>query len=356
MLPPINEAVFKANPEFENLYKSLTLNYLHPDGSTKEDAAAKDRDRIRSELREYRLKDTKRHLLENALSSAPPPSSQPARQLHRRTKSQQSRVATQETPQLPPELLDILMLLPSFLSRAPTLPASELEFLLSNPPFSEIPSLLHQLTPVVSSHLISQASSLTRVLQPSTNPSFVHRSIPQLVPSTQVLVSRCANNRAALSSARLSAAASMTNHLDQHTEALVHILRSIEAKHGPAAHSAVLRASEASLEAQLWATSVELLLHETRAALYPPEAQVALKNYRRHLRDAEMQLANNVRTREQELNDYGVAVSQDGDGGGVGLVGDEVKEKKMREMARIWKEMETRLKEIRGDLVRLDQR
>jgi hypothetical protein len=47
MLPPIDEAVFNNNPNFGILYKSLTGNILHPDGSTKNDGAAKKRDAVR---------------------------------------------------------------------------------------------------------------------------------------------------------------------------------------------------------------------------------------------------------------------------------------------------------------------
>ncbi|KAI0121379.1 hypothetical protein BJ170DRAFT_143637 [Xylariales sp. AK1849] len=360
MLPPIDHSVLKDNPNFENLYKSLAGDVLHPGGSTKNDPTAKQREVVRSELREYRFNETKKHLLRNAISTAPPPSSQPARQ-HRRTKSQLSRAsapapapAPQETSQLPPELLDLLLLLPSCLDRAQTMGTSDLELLLANPPFSEFSNLLSQLTPLISSHLTSQASALTRVVHPSTNPSFIHRSIPQLHPSTQSLLLALFTQRAALSSRRISASSSLVSYLNQHTSALVLLLRSLEAKHGPSAHSTALRTSEASLEAQLWAVSLHLLLWETREAIYPPESQVALKNYRRHLKDAQMQLSNKMRTREQELADYGVSLGREGGTPGIGK-GDEAKEHKMREMARVWREMEVRLKEIRGDLERLDR-
>ena len=47
MLPPVDDAVLRSNPGFESLYKSLTDNVLHPDGSTKKDASAKKRDEVR---------------------------------------------------------------------------------------------------------------------------------------------------------------------------------------------------------------------------------------------------------------------------------------------------------------------
>lgn len=43
MLPPIDEAVLKNNPDFAQLYTTLTTVILNPDGSTKSDAGAKER-------------------------------------------------------------------------------------------------------------------------------------------------------------------------------------------------------------------------------------------------------------------------------------------------------------------------
>ncbi|KAI1861853.1 hypothetical protein JX265_009356 [Neoarthrinium moseri] len=354
MLPPVDEAVFESNPDFAKLYRSLTSDALSPDGSTKNDPTAKQRNAVRSELEYVRLEETKKHILRHALRTATPPTSQPPKQLHRRTKSQLSRTSSQDASQLPPELVDLILLLPAFIDQAQTTSGADLELLLSTPPFSDLPALLPQFTPIISSHLTSQASTLARVINPSTNPSFIHRSIPQLLPSTQALLATLSERRSALTSSRLSTTSNLVAHLNQHTEALVLLLRALEAKHGPSAHSTALRASEANLEAQLWATSLSLLLWETRATIYPPESQVALKNYRRHLRDAQMQLENKMRTREQELGEYGVHVSIEEGGLGIGKA-DEARERTFREMARVWREMEGRLKEIRRDLKRLDR-
>ncbi|ORY58562.1 uncharacterized protein BCR38DRAFT_489480 [Pseudomassariella vexata] len=371
MLPPVDDAVFINNPDFAELYKSLTANILNPDGSTKNDAGAKKRDAVQEELKYHRLEATKQHLLQQALSTTSPPSSQapkPSAQ-HRRTKSQLSRLTKpQEATQLPPELLDLLVLLPPFLSRASTLLRPDLEALLSTPPFSEIIHLLPQLTPLVSSHLITQASTLARILHPSTNPSFIHRSIPQIHPTTQSLLATLATQSATLSQARLSATSSLVSHLNHHTDALVILLRALEAKHGPSAYSSELQASQGALAAQLWSEALQLLLWQTRGTVYPPEAKVALTNYRRHLRDAKMRLVDSIRIKETELRDYGVFV-EGADAGkdegrervrgrqmiGGGKGNDEAKERMMREMGRVWKEMEERLEEIQKDLERLDR-
>jgi hypothetical protein len=47
MFPPVEEAVLKNNPDFATLYKTLTTAILNPNGSTKSEPAAKERDAIR---------------------------------------------------------------------------------------------------------------------------------------------------------------------------------------------------------------------------------------------------------------------------------------------------------------------
>lgn len=47
MIPPVEEAVLRNNPDFAKLYATLTTVILNPDGSTKTDAGAKERACIR---------------------------------------------------------------------------------------------------------------------------------------------------------------------------------------------------------------------------------------------------------------------------------------------------------------------
>jgi hypothetical protein len=49
MLPPVEQSVLENNPEFVALYSKLTTSLLNPDGSTKNDPAAKER-RLVSEV------------------------------------------------------------------------------------------------------------------------------------------------------------------------------------------------------------------------------------------------------------------------------------------------------------------
>lgn len=167
-----------------------------------------------------------------------------------------------------------------------------------------------------------------------------------MASTTSSLQSALQSSSLALSASRRRATHDLVVHLTQHTRALSHLLRVLEAKHGPAARSAELRAADAALAARAWALATEALLWDSRQAVYPPEARRALANYRRHLADARMRLGDAIRVREAELEEYGVAVVEGGRG-------DEGKERTMREMARVWREMETRLEEVRGDLNRL---
>lgn len=356
MLPPIDEAVLKTNPDFDRLYKTLTSSLLNPDGSSKStDPTAKKRDAVRDELRAHRLKATKQHLLRRAITATTtPPKQQQQTQAQqppqpRRTRSmqhtQQSRTSA-STSAPPPEILDLLLLLSPLLSNANTMPPSSLTLLLSRPPFSDLNAHFPALTATLSSTLTRQASTLARVINPHTNPSYIHRSIPALATSTTALQTSVSNTSLALSLSRQRATYDLTTHLSRHAQALAALIRILESKHGPSARSAELRAADAGLETQAWALAAEALLWDVRRTVYPPEARRALTNYRRHLVDARMRLTDAIRVREAELEDYGVVAVE-------GHEGDENKERTMREMARVWREMEARLDEVKGDLHRL---
>ncbi|KAI1382899.1 uncharacterized protein F4822DRAFT_423007 [Hypoxylon trugodes] len=358
MFPPIDEAVLKSNPDFGRLYKTVTTSLLNPDGSTEShDPAAKKRDAVRDELKAHRLKAAKQHLLCRAIAVSTSAttttdsnaSQRQQSQPHRRTRS---RPQTQQRPRPsipapPSEILDLLLLLPPFLSNASSMSSSSLALLLSRPPFSSLDTLFPLLTTTLSATLTRQASTLARVLNPHTNPSYIHRSIPTLASQTTDLQASVSNTTVALSLARQRVTHDLVIHLSQHAGALAQLVRILESKHGPAARSAELRAAAAGLETRTWALAAEALLWDARRTVYPPEARRALTNYRRHLGDARMRLADALRVREAELIDYGVGEGEDGRGG------DEGKERTMREMARVWREMETRLNEVRGDLDRL---
>ncbi|KAK0705478.1 hypothetical protein B0H67DRAFT_649805 [Lasiosphaeris hirsuta] len=328
MLPPVEDSVLQSNPDFAALYKTLTTAILNPDGSTKNDPATKERNAVREELKYYRLEAARQHLLVHAISTANPnprdAKPAPAPALNRRAKLAQSQASRQSTPsELPPPLLDLLL--------PPLLPA----------PLPPAP-----LAALVSSTLHASAVHLARIASPTTNPSFVHRSVPSLPAHVAGVVASIAARKTDLTASRLAAAVALTALLHTNAQALSHLLRSLEAKHGPIARSLEFRATEAALNAQRQEGEAATALWVVRRETYTPEVVRALANYAGHLRDAKARLGESMRTLRAELEGYGVDIYQEG----AGIGG---KEKVMREMARVYRDMGRQVEEVRGDLERL---
>jgi hypothetical protein len=191
---------------------------------------------------------------------------------------------------------------------------------------------------------------LARIANPSTNPSYVHRSIPSLSTHAASLATTISNRKTELTRARLAAATALTSLLQEQTAVLSQLLRALEAKHGPVARSLELRATEAALTAHRQEAEAETALWIARRDTYTPAALAALANYASHLRDAKARLNEAVHTRRGELAAYGVGVP--GEGGTVDGTRDG-KEKVMREMARVYRDMGRQMEEVRGDLERL---
>jgi len=375
MLPPVEGAVLQHNPDFAGLYKTLTGAFLNPDGSTKHDPAAKERNAVREvglalpsatdyligyeltilqELKQHRKQAAKQHLLLQAISTVnpAPQEAKPAPSLSRRAKPPPSR---NQVAELSPSLLDLLLLLPQFLGHPPPpLSPESTALLLTNPPFSDFPSLLPQLANLVSANLHSSAVHLARIANPATNPSFVHRTIPSLPSYTTTLTTSIASRQEALTRARLAAATALSTLLHHHAHALAQLLRSLEAKHGPIARSLEFRATEVALTAQRQEAEAQTALWLARRDTYTPEVKKALGNYAAHLRDAKGRLAEAVRTLRGELEGYGVGEGEGrGQGGERGRGVKPGKEKTMREMARVYREMERQVDDVRVDLERL---
>ncbi|KAK4097320.1 hypothetical protein N658DRAFT_510479 [Parathielavia hyrcaniae] len=367
MLPLVDDNVLQNNPEFAALYSKLTTFVLNPDGSTKNHPAAKERSRISEELNEYRLKAAKEYLLADAITNANPHSLQskhaPAPSLTRRPRPQQP--ATTPIADLPAPLLDLLTLLPLLLTSSSDLPPESTALLLSSPPFSDFPTHLPQLATLVSTTLHISAVHLARIANPSTNPSYIHRTIPTLTATAASLAAATSTHKHTLTSARLSTLASLTALLQSQTAVLSQLLRSLEAKHGPVARSLELRATKASLAAQAQECLAQAALWRARRETYTPEAARALAHYAAHLRDAKGRLGEAVGSLRAELRAYGVAESEQGGGGdddcddgeavmagggGGGKGGYGGKEKVMREMAKVYRDMGRQVEEEFGPL------
>lgn len=302
-------------------------------------------------MNEHRLKAAKHHLLIDALSNPSPQFLQPkqaaAPSLARRPR--QTKPTATPVAELPAPLLDLLLILPPLLTSSSDLSHESTALLLSHPPLSDLPAHLPQLAALVSNTLQSAAVHLARIANPSTNPSYVHRSIPALATNAASLASAIADRKADLTRARLAAGTELTSLLQGQTTVLSQLLRSLEAKHGPIARSLEFRATEASLTAQRQEAEAETALWLARRDTYTPEAARALANYASHLRDAKARLNEAIHTLKGELEAYGVDLDQGsaGDGAQSG------KEKVMREMARVYRDMNRQLEEVKRDLDRL---
>lgn len=290
------------------------------------------------ELDTYRLVSAKHHLLAQAISSAVAP--EPARPT--------AKTATKAVPrssELPEPLLDLLLLLPPLLTGPDEPPAETLQLLLASPPFSSLHKLVPDLAGLVSSNLQSTAVQVARPAFPATNPSFIHRQVPSLARRTAELSSELQRQSDSLADSRLSATDALTRLLQKQTEALIQLIRSLEAKHGGIARSLEQRAADISLEAQLGQVNAETALWNVRKDVYSPEVREALESYSTHLRDGQLRLRGAVRTAQLELQDYGVAVD--------GCAGDPRKERALREAARAHRETRRQIEDAQNDLSRL---
>ncbi len=222
--------------------------------------------------------------------------------------------------------------------------------MLANPPFSSLPILLPQLASLVSKNLHTSALSLARIASPTTNPSYLHRYIAPLPVHISSLQQSIAAQKAALTKSRLAAATSALALLNQHTLAVAALIRVLEAKHGTLSRSLELRAAEIAQAAQTAEVDALAALGGARSTVYTPEVTLALQNYTAHLRDGKVRLGDAIRTATAELRAYGAVVQ------GVeqeDIEGDKEKERTMREMARVYREMGRQLSDVRGDLERL---
>ncbi|KAF5027195.1 hypothetical protein F66182_683 [Fusarium sp. NRRL 66182] len=352
MFPPVEESILQKNPDFSSLYKNLTNNILNPDGSTKTNPAAKERKAVREELDRRRLLSAKQHLLTRAIETATPSSTPPATRASSRLRAPQNHQAgdsklqkQQQQPSLPEALLDLLLVLPPLIdANNPPLPQDTLQLLFAHPPLSDLETLIPALAPVIASNLRTSALGLARIAHPSTNPSFLHRHIASLPSTVSSLRSDLTAAEADLSTHRLRSLATLTSLLQAASHALSLLVRALEVKHGVVARSLELRAAEVSLHARRYDADAAIAAASVRRAVYTPQAIAALRNYGSHLRDARIRSEERIRGLAAELEDYGV-----------GVEGGEAKERKMREMSRVYREMTRQIDDVRNDLDRLNQ-
>ncbi|KAH7320286.1 hypothetical protein B0I35DRAFT_408965 [Stachybotrys elegans] len=332
MFPPVDEAVLRNNPDFAILYNKLTNVVLNPDGSSKTTSASRERAAVQKDLEQHRLTAAKRHLITRAIASASPPDVSSSR-------------PSAKAASLPEPLLELLLLLPPLLEAGNSLAPDSLALLLSSPPLSDLESLMPDLAALVSASLRSWALNLARITHPSTNPSYLHRHIASLPQDLSNLTTQADEARRALAAARLGTVSSLTDLLQSYGQAVTHLIRALEAKHGVIARSLELRAAHVLHEAQLAEVDAEQTRLNLTKEVYPPDVTYALNNYASHLKDAKIRGEERIKGLHDELAEYGV-----------GVPGGEAKEKTMREMARVRQEMAKQLGDAKVDIERLQKR
>ncbi|RCI14142.1 hypothetical protein L249_6054 [Ophiocordyceps polyrhachis-furcata BCC 54312] len=317
MLPPLDEETLRNNPAFANLYSSLTQTFLHPDGSTRHDEEAEERAAVEQELDKWRFSTAKDRLIEHALFTA----------------------HLQQRSSLPEPLLELLLLLPPLLAHEQPLASESTDMLLSSRPLSDWETLLPDVASLTSSSLHSTALNLARVFHPTTNASYLHRQIPRLPEHYTTIRTDLVAAKRSLVKSRMRILAALGRLLGCYSQSLVHLVRSLEAKHGVVARSLELRASDVCLRAQRTDVEASGAVHEINRDLYPPQAIDALHNYAECLKDSKLRVADRVRQLRADLGEYGV-----------GVAGCEDKEKMFTEMAVVYRDLSGQIADVKSRL------
>ncbi|KAL7785150.1 hypothetical protein V8C37DRAFT_394716 [Trichoderma ceciliae] len=350
MFPPVEQKILQSNPEFAKLYRIITTAILNPDGSTKEDAEAKDRAAVQKSLDKHRQKAAKHYLLERAIATATPPEPKPpssaSTRLSRASERLQQKQAQSSAESTPEALLDLLLILPPFLDAVDTLPHDSIALLLSSPPLSDFESLLPDLADLISSNLHASALGLARLAHPATNPSYLHRHVASLPKDFANLNASLSAAEETLGAARIRTITSLTRLLQVFSECLTCLVRSLEAKHGVIARSLELRASDISLEAQRAEKQAEQMMWKLRKEVYTPESISALQHYVTHLKDANVRITERVRKLQVDLEAHG-EYSQDETGD------DQEEERTSRDAPEMYKDVGKRVEDAKRDLDRL---
>ncbi|KAH8811550.1 hypothetical protein F5884DRAFT_782538 [Xylogone sp. PMI_703] len=338
MLPPVEDSVLQSNPKFALLYTNLSTNLLNPSGSTKNHPAQKERDATTEALKSARFRAAKTHFLKDALSSIDLSSGSTAAKSKSSSKTQQ-----QHTP-LPEELVQLIILLSARLS-TPNVPPSSLTILESTEPYASLSQYLPIISSLISQHLQAQALALARILSPTTNSSFIHRTIPKLAQNTKAQQDSIAVQKADLAIRRNALVGKATTVLSLYHVATTMIIGSLEqVKHGVVARNARTRAEFLTTSARLEEHNAKSMELTARKTVYTDDLNEALINYMENLRDGQERLAQRKKVAERELWGYGVGRD----------AGD--KEKLMREIARAYKELNKEIKEVSRDVERLQGR
>jgi hypothetical protein len=362
MLPPIEDAILQNNPKFALLHANLTANILNANGSTKAHPKQKERDAVtevpllhthlnteltlKQALKVARLRAAKFSLLKSTLSNldlSPQPSSTPIASTSATSKLKPPTARQTTFTPLPTPLIELILLLSSYLNTHSLSPQCQ-KLLESTTQWASLQASLPQICALVSSHLQTQALALARIHSPTTNASYLHRSISKLSPAIESQLLALAQDKDTQAARRLGLVGKTVTLLSLHHLAItLCILHLEQSKHGLLSRHIKARTELLSLSAQ----QIECEAKEKRAKgeryLYTDEVKSALEEYMRTLRDGRDRLRERRSQAERELWGYGV--------GREGGSGD--KEKIMKEIARAYKELQREIREVSRDVERL---
>lgn len=243
---------------------------------------------------------------------------------------------------LPPELVEQILLLSSHLN-TPRLEASSERLLESTEQWDSLPHNIPQIASLLSSHIQTRALLLARILSPTTNPSYLHRTIPKLCTTTTSTRHQINSKKEELAARRNALVTQTLQVLEQYQQATSLTISHLELT----THGALSRHLKAKSEyLALQALSMSLLVKEketkARKMVYTEQVQEALTNYLQHLRIERERLSERGRDAERVLWSYGVGR----DGGGE-------KEKVMKEVARMYGKLKSEMKGVQRDVARL---
>ena len=188
--------------------------------------------------------------------------------------------------------------------------------------------------------------ALARIHSPTTNASYLHRSIPKLPPAIETQLSTLSDQKSDLASRRLALVSKVTTLLSlHHLATTLSILHLEQTKHGLLSRHLKSKTEVLSLTAQSLAHSALEKKIKGEKTVYGEDAKSALSEYVRTLRDGRERLKERKGQAERVLWGYGV-----------GREGSGEKERTMREIARVYRELQKEIREVGRDVGRLKGR
>ncbi|TVY59607.1 Uncharacterized protein LSUE1_G007271, partial [Lachnellula suecica] len=205
---------------------------------------------------------------------------------------------------------------------------------------------LPAISALISAHLQAQALALSRILSPSTNASYLHRTIPKLTPSIHTLLTTNRQKKAALYAARQNLAVLAVRLLQAYQAATGFTVKVLETtKHGSLSLERHYEVRMRYLAQTMEKVRLEALEKRGRGErmVYTDSVKAALGEYKLHLRDARERLRERKGGAERVLWGYGVGR-------------EDSKEKVMREIARVYGELVREIGDVGRDVGRLRDR